>query len=87
MHADEAPIGLVVDAHAAERAFHRKPLGFGHRLGSVGEQLLDHFDAGAFQLRQRYHLMHQTDAAGLLRIKTFAGQRVAANLPDADGVA
>ena len=41
----------------------------------------------AFQLGQRHHLVHEADAAGIIRAKTLAGQRVAADLADADGVA
>ena len=40
----------------------------------------------ALQLRERHHFAHKTDAAGLLRVEPFAGQRVAAHLAHTDGV-
>jgi two-component sensor histidine kinase len=43
------------------------------------------FDVGQFG--ERHHLVGDTNAARLLRAKTFAGQRIAADLADTDGVA
>ena len=87
MHPHQPRIGLIVDGHAAERAFHRKPFGFSQRLGPVGQQLLDHLRPRAFQLRQRHHLMHQADAPCVIGAEALAGQRVAADLAHADGIA
>ena len=40
-----------------------------------------------FQLGERHHLVHEADAARLLGAEALAGQRIAAHLADADGVA
>ena len=87
MHLHQPRVSLVIYAHAAERAFQCQPLGFRHCLRTVGQQLLHDFCPRRLQLRQRHHLMHQPDAPGLLRAKALAGQCVAADLADADGVA
>src|SRR6266851_8464639 len=87
VHPDEARIGIVVHAHSAERALHRQRLGFGQGVSGVGEQLLDDFCPSGFQIGQRHHLVHETNAASILRAETLTGQRIAADLPHADGVA
>jgi hypothetical protein len=43
------------------------------------------FDVGQFG--ERHHLVGDTNAARLLRAKTLAGQRIAADLANTDGVA
>ncbi len=65
---NEPRVGGIVHRHAAERALQREPLGLGHRLRRRWPAIAPTtFAPAAFEIRERHDLVHETDAAGVLR--------------------
>ena len=68
------------------RVLERNLFGEGVGVRRVLKQCVHHALTGRLKLGKRHHLMQESDSKRLCRIKSFASECIAANLPDADGV-
>ena len=81
---DEAIERLLIDLRA--RKLERQHLRLADGGGAIFEEMADHSRAGGLEFGKRDDLMDEADAPRLFGSETFAGQRIAAQLPKADPV-